>query len=100
MIFYECYCIWQDNVFFFFFFFQEKYGPKGQGKASNGPTAKSNKDSKQQTDIDINVGLSERPPWFCRCVYIFFYLIILIYEHDYLIIKSDRGPYSNEMYNF
>ncbi|GLT61268.1 hypothetical protein SLA2020_339870 [Shorea laevis] len=45
----------------------EKYGPKGQGKASNGPTAKPNKGSKQQTDIDINVGLSERPPWFFLC---------------------------------
>lgn len=41
----------------------EKYGPKGQVKAV--PSAKPNKDSKQQTDIDINVGLSERPPWFC-----------------------------------
>lgn len=58
-----------------FFIFQEKYGPKGQGKASNGPTAKANKGSKQQTDIDINVGLSERPPWFCRCVYIFLILL-------------------------
>lgn len=59
----------------FFVFPQEKYGPKGQGKASNGPTAKPNKGSKQQTDIDINVGLSERPPWFCRCVYIFLILL-------------------------
>lgn len=51
--------------------FQEKYGPKGQGKASNALTARPNKNSKQQPDIDINVGLSERPPWFCRFVYIF-----------------------------
>ncbi|XP_034913349.1 uncharacterized protein [Populus alba] len=43
----------------------EKYGPKGQGKASNGATPKSNKDAKQKPDVDINVGLSERPPWFC-----------------------------------
>uniref|UniRef100_A0A2P2IWH3 UBP1-associated proteins 1C isoform X2 n=1 Tax=Rhizophora mucronata TaxID=61149 RepID=A0A2P2IWH3_RHIMU len=46
----------------------EKYGPKGQGKAPNGTTPKANKDAKKQLDIDINVGLSERPPWFCRCV--------------------------------
>ncbi|OAY27089.1 UBP1-associated proteins 1C isoform X1 [Manihot esculenta] len=43
----------------------EKYGPKGQGKASNGATPKPSKNTKQQPDIDINVGLSERPPWFC-----------------------------------
>uniref|UniRef100_A0A2N9HF31 Uncharacterized protein n=1 Tax=Fagus sylvatica TaxID=28930 RepID=A0A2N9HF31_FAGSY len=43
----------------------EKYGPKGQGKASNGSSAKPSKDSKQQVDFDITVGLSERPPWVC-----------------------------------
>ncbi|XP_022154698.1 UBP1-associated proteins 1C [Momordica charantia] len=43
----------------------EKYGPKGQGAAMNVTTPKSNKDSKQQPDFDILVGLSERPPWFC-----------------------------------
>ncbi|XP_059284080.1 UBP1-associated proteins 1C isoform X1 [Lycium ferocissimum] len=43
----------------------EKYGPKGQGKASNGTPAKPSGDSKQKPDVDINVGLSERPPWFC-----------------------------------
>lgn len=43
----------------------EKYGPKGQGGAMNVTTPKSNKDSKQQPDFDILVGLSERPPWFC-----------------------------------
>lgn len=43
----------------------EKYGPKGQVKALNGGGAKPNKDSKQQADFDITVGLSERPPWFC-----------------------------------
>ncbi|XP_021902068.1 UBP1-associated proteins 1C isoform X1 [Carica papaya] len=43
----------------------EKYGPKGQAKPLNGTTAKPNKDSKQHPDFDINVGLSERPPWFC-----------------------------------
>ncbi|XP_024017143.1 cell growth-regulating nucleolar protein [Morus notabilis] len=37
----------------------EKYGPKGQGKALNGASAK------QHPDFDITVGLSERPPWFC-----------------------------------
>lgn len=37
----------------------------------NGVTAKPNKDGKQQPDIDINVGLSERPPWFCRYVELF-----------------------------
>ncbi|KAL1335541.1 hypothetical protein HN51_064399 [Arachis hypogaea] len=42
----------------------EKYGPKGQVK--NGAPAKPNKDgNKQKPDVDINVGLSERPPWFC-----------------------------------
>ncbi|KAF5183549.1 Ubp1-associated proteins 1c, partial [Thalictrum thalictroides] len=43
----------------------EKYGPKGQGKAPNGTPAKSNNDSKKKPDVDINVGLSSRPPWFC-----------------------------------
>ncbi|KAJ0029808.1 hypothetical protein Pint_13446 [Pistacia integerrima] len=46
-------------------YFQEKYGPKGQNKVSNGTTPKSNKDSKQKPELDINVGLSEQPPWFC-----------------------------------
>ncbi|MED6186015.1 hypothetical protein PIB30_062643 [Stylosanthes scabra] len=42
----------------------EKYGPKGQVK--NGTPAKPNKDgNKQKPEVDINVGLSERPPWFC-----------------------------------
>ncbi|EPS63259.1 hypothetical protein M569_11529 [Genlisea aurea] len=45
----------------------EKYGPKGQGKASsNGQqNAKPRDNSKQKPDVDITVGLSERPPWFC-----------------------------------
>lgn len=43
----------------------EKYGPKGQGKASNGTPAKPGTDSKQKPDVDIIVGLSDRPPWFC-----------------------------------
>ncbi|XP_073290461.1 uncharacterized protein [Primulina huaijiensis] len=44
----------------------EKYGPKGQGKAPNGTiNTKSKNDSKQKPEIDVNVGLSERPPWFC-----------------------------------
>ncbi|KNA09822.1 hypothetical protein SOVF_149990 [Spinacia oleracea] len=40
----------------------EKYGPKGQ--AANGTPAKPNKE-KSKPDVDINVGLSTRPPWFC-----------------------------------
>lgn len=43
----------------------EKYGPKGQGKALNGTPAKAKSDSKQRPEVDITVGLSERPPWFC-----------------------------------
>lgn len=43
----------------------EKYGPKGQSKASNGTPAKPKDNSKQQPDFDINVGLSNRYPWFC-----------------------------------
>ncbi|KAK3016838.1 hypothetical protein RJ639_006377, partial [Escallonia herrerae] len=43
----------------------EKYGPKGQGKASNGTTPKPKSDTKQKPEVDINVGLSERPPWYC-----------------------------------
>ncbi|XP_027330024.1 UBP1-associated proteins 1C [Abrus precatorius] len=43
----------------------EKYGPKGQGKTLNVATAKPNQDNKQRAEVDINVGLSEHPPWFC-----------------------------------
>ncbi|KAL2554052.1 zinc ion binding [Forsythia ovata] len=43
----------------------EKYGPKGQGKSLNGVNAKTKDDSKPKPDFDVNVGLSERPPWFC-----------------------------------
>ncbi|KAL6585759.1 hypothetical protein OROMI_002403 [Orobanche minor] len=43
----------------------EKYGPKGQGKATNGTNTKTRNDTKQKPEVDINVGLSERPPWFC-----------------------------------
>lgn len=43
----------------------EKYGPKGQAKAPNGNTATPKIDAKQRAEVDINVGLSERPPWFC-----------------------------------
>ncbi|XP_077247886.1 zinc ion binding protein [Tasmannia lanceolata] len=43
----------------------EKYGPKGQVKASNGTPAKPKSESKQRSDIDISVGLSSRAPWFC-----------------------------------
>ncbi|XP_048490767.1 UBP1-associated proteins 1C isoform X2 [Beta vulgaris subsp. vulgaris] len=40
----------------------EKYGPKGQAKTASGTPAKS---TKPKPDVDINIGLSERPPWFC-----------------------------------
>lgn len=43
----------------------EKYGPKGQGKTLNAAAAKPVKDGKQRLVVDINVGLAERPPWFC-----------------------------------
>ncbi|KAK9142279.1 hypothetical protein Syun_011679 [Stephania yunnanensis] len=43
----------------------EKYGPKGQGKTPNVTPAKSKNDSKQKPDVDVNVGLSSRPPWHC-----------------------------------
>ncbi|XP_074280745.1 uncharacterized protein LOC141605759 [Silene latifolia] len=42
----------------------EKYGPKGQGTVANGTTTKP-KQEKPKPDVDINVGLSIRPPWFC-----------------------------------
>ncbi|KAL8035967.1 hypothetical protein ABFX02_12G129000 [Erythranthe guttata] len=43
----------------------EKYGPKGQMKAANGTNTKPKNDGKQKPEVDINVGLSDRPPWFC-----------------------------------
>ncbi|GMH18089.1 hypothetical protein Nepgr_019930 [Nepenthes gracilis] len=43
---------------------EEKYGPKGQGNFSSDKPAKSTND-KRKLDFDVNVGLSERPPWFC-----------------------------------
>lgn len=43
----------------------EKYGPKGQGKASNGTSAEPKSKSKANLDIDTNVGLSSHAPWFC-----------------------------------
>lgn len=46
-------------------FFQEKYGPKDQGKASQKAQEKPDK-PKPNADVDVNVGLSSRPPWFCR----------------------------------
>lgn len=42
----------------------EKYGPKGQGKTPNGKPSKPS-NGQQKPDFDINVGLSNRPPWFC-----------------------------------
>ncbi|XP_071742404.1 uncharacterized protein [Rutidosis leptorrhynchoides] len=43
----------------------EKYGPKGQAKPSNGTPGKPNGSFKSKPEVDVNVGLSERPPWFC-----------------------------------
>ncbi|KAK7388227.1 hypothetical protein VNO78_23038 [Psophocarpus tetragonolobus] len=43
----------------------EKYGPKGPGKNLNVATANPSKDNTQKPEVDINVGLSEQPPWFC-----------------------------------
>ncbi|WOL00365.1 UBP1-associated proteins 1C [Canna indica] len=45
----------------------EKYGPKGQAKASRNAQAKPDK-PKLNADVDVNVGLSSRPHWFCRGV--------------------------------
>ncbi|KAL2945209.1 UBP1-associated proteins 1C [Bienertia sinuspersici] len=42
----------------------EKYGPKGQAKATGSTPSKPSND-KQKPDVDTSVGLSERPPWFC-----------------------------------
>ncbi|KAL6881994.1 hypothetical protein ACP4OV_011466 [Aristida adscensionis] len=42
----------------------EKYGPKGQNKPSNAAQGKADK-PKPNADVDINVGLSTRPPWVC-----------------------------------
>uniref|UniRef100_A0A7N0ULN6 U1-type domain-containing protein n=1 Tax=Kalanchoe fedtschenkoi TaxID=63787 RepID=A0A7N0ULN6_KALFE len=42
----------------------EKYGPKGMVKPSNA-TAMNTRNSNQKPEVDINVGLSENPPWFC-----------------------------------
>ncbi|KAJ3701910.1 hypothetical protein LUZ61_005615 [Rhynchospora tenuis] len=42
----------------------EKYGPKSDGKPVKTPQSKPDK-SKPNADVDINVGLSTRPPWFC-----------------------------------
>ncbi|XP_078169001.1 zinc ion binding protein isoform X2 [Carex rostrata] len=42
----------------------EKYGPKSQGKPGSTPQAKPDK-PKPNSDVDINVGLSTRPPWVC-----------------------------------
>ncbi|KAL8215499.1 hypothetical protein R6Q57_022336 [Mikania cordata] len=43
----------------------EKYGPKGQAKSSNGTPGKHSSSAKPKPEVDINVGLSDRPPWFC-----------------------------------
>jgi len=92
-----------NDLFFFFFFwerniqqscflhftgsfcfdFQEKYGPKGQGKTLNAAAAKPVKDGKQRPVVDINVGLSERPPWFCR------YILYVIHFLASTVVTSD-----------
>lgn len=54
-------------MMFWLFCLQEKYGPKGQTKPTGTP-GKPNSASKPKPEVDINVGLSERPPWFCRFV--------------------------------
>lgn len=66
-------------------FQQEKYGPKGQGKVSNGtPGKQNNKDSKQQQlDFDIKIGLSKRPPWFCRYI-----ILMLSSDHHILYLEA------------
>ncbi|XP_068635438.1 UBP1-associated proteins 1C-like [Aristolochia californica] len=43
----------------------EKYGPKGQVKTLNGKPAKPKSENKQNSDVEINVGLSSHPPWAC-----------------------------------
>ncbi|CAH9084044.1 unnamed protein product [Cuscuta europaea] len=43
----------------------EKYGPKGQPKTPIGRNSNPNSDTKKRPDVDVNVGLSDRPPWFC-----------------------------------
>ncbi|CAH9053640.1 unnamed protein product [Cuscuta epithymum] len=43
----------------------EKYGPKGQAKTPVGRNSNPNSDTKKRPDVDVNVGLSDRPPWFC-----------------------------------
>ncbi|KAL8136508.1 hypothetical protein V2J09_002509 [Rumex salicifolius] len=42
----------------------EKYGPKGLVNVANGTPAKASS-AKKNADVDIHVGLSNRPPWFC-----------------------------------
>ncbi|KAJ6808356.1 UBP1-associated proteins 1C [Iris pallida] len=42
----------------------EKYGPKGEGKASQNAQSKPVK-PKPNSDVNVNVGLSSRAPWFC-----------------------------------
>lgn len=42
----------------------EKYGPKDHGKPSQKSSSKPEK-PKKNADVDINVGLSSHPPWFC-----------------------------------
>ncbi|KAK8931280.1 hypothetical protein KSP39_PZI016189 [Platanthera zijinensis] len=46
----------------------EKYGPKDHGKPSLKSSSKPEK-PKKNADVDINIGLSSHPPWFCSLCY-------------------------------
>ncbi|GFY98482.1 hypothetical protein Acr_12g0010230 [Actinidia rufa] len=56
-----------NRLEFVVLYFQEKYGPKGQGKAPNVTNVKTNNDAKQKPDVDVNVGLSEHPSMVFLC---------------------------------
>lgn len=49
----------------------------------NAAASKPIKDGKQRPVVDINVGLSERPPWFCR------YILYAIHFLASTIVTSD-----------
>lgn len=74
--------------------YQEKYGPKGLGKASNGVNTKPQNDAKKKPEVDINVGLSERPPWFCRHVFL---LTIMVHSHRALLVYLSSESYIRKM---
>ncbi|KAI3879487.1 hypothetical protein MKX03_014107 [Papaver bracteatum] len=43
----------------------EKYGPKGAVKPGSNTPASAKSNTKKKPDVDTNVGLSTRPPWYC-----------------------------------